>query len=58
MPELYPEDQQKVDEFLESNVNVVERKAFKPLKLLAIIFVALGLITWLSYWVAINHGVI
>ncbi|WP_075185041.1 DUF3094 family protein [Teredinibacter haidensis] len=58
MPELYPEDQKKVDEYLASNVNAVERRTFKPLRLLGIILVVLGGITLLSYWLAINHGVI
>ena len=36
---LYPEDQAKVDEFLTKGVNSVERKPFKPLRLLAILLV-------------------
>ncbi len=38
-PKLSPEDQAKVDEFLKSGVNDVERKPFKPLKLLLILTV-------------------
>ncbi len=34
---LYPEDQAKVDEFLAKGVNSVERKPFKPLRLLLIL---------------------
>lgn len=58
MPELYPEDQKKVDEFLRSNVNDVERKPFKPLRLLAIIFAVLVLLTFISYLVARSHGLV
>ena len=58
MPELYPEDQKKVDEFLHSNVNDVERKPFKPLRLLAIIFAVLGLLTFVSYLIALSQGVV
>ncbi|WP_045855585.1 DUF3094 family protein [Teredinibacter purpureus] len=58
MPELYPDDQKKVDAYLASNVNAVERKEFKPLRLLGIIFVCLGAITLVSYLIAIGHGVI
>ncbi len=36
---LYPEDQAKVDEFLAKGVNSVERKPFKPLRLLLILLV-------------------
>ncbi|SMF53030.1 Protein of unknown function [Alteromonadaceae bacterium Bs31] len=58
MPELFPEDQKKVDEFLSTKVNAVERRSFKPLRLLLVIFIALGVITLISYLVAINHGLI
>jgi len=58
MPELYPEDQKNVDDYISSNVNAVERKAFRPLRLLAVIIAMLGLLTLISYWVATNHGVI
>lgn len=41
---LYPEDQQKVDEFVTRGINSVERKPFKPLRLLImLIVVVLGL---------------
>jgi hypothetical protein len=36
---LYPEDQAKVDEFLKKGVNSVDRKPFKPLRLLVILLV-------------------
>lgn len=36
---LYPEDQAKVDEFISKGVNSVERKPFKPLRLLALLLV-------------------
>ncbi|MBA6413967.1 DUF3094 family protein [Parahaliea sp. F7430] len=34
---LYPEDQAKVDAFLSSGVNSVERKPFRPLRLLLVL---------------------
>lgn len=37
--QLSPEDQLKVDGFLQRGVNSVERKPFKPLKLLAILLI-------------------
>lgn len=41
---LNPEDQQKVDEFIKSGVNSVERKPFKPLRLLLMLVgVVMGL---------------
>ena len=42
---LYPEDQQKVDEFLARGVNSVERKPFRPLRLL---FILVLMVTGLS----------
>ncbi|ARN74231.1 DUF3094 family protein [Oceanicoccus sagamiensis] len=42
---LYPEDQAKVDEFLKKGVNSVERKPFKPLRLL---FILIVIVTGLS----------
>jgi hypothetical protein len=43
-PRLYPEDQAKVDEFVKRGVNSVERKPFRPLRLLfMLIAVVVGL---------------
>ena len=36
---LYPEDQAKVDEFVKRGVNSVERKPFRPLRLLLLLVV-------------------
>lgn len=41
---LYPEDQQKVDEFIKRGINSVERKPFRPLRLLfLLVAIVLGL---------------
>jgi len=41
---LYPEDQAKVDEFVTRGVNSVERKPFRPMRLLImLIAVVMGL---------------
>jgi hypothetical protein len=58
VPELYPNDQQKVDDYLVSNVNSVERKPFRPLLLLAVIAFVLLVISAVGFWVALNHGVV
>lgn len=47
---LSPEDQAKVDEFLNSGYNATERRPFRPLKLLFVLWLVvsgLGLIAWL-----------
>jgi len=58
MPKLDPQDQQHVDRYLHSNVNAVERREFKPLRLLGIIFVVLLMLTGLSYFVALKNGLV
>ncbi len=41
---LYPEDQAKVDEFISKGVNSVDRKPFRPLRLMLMLMgVVLGL---------------
>lgn len=45
---LYPEDQAKVDEFLKAGYNDIERKPFKPLKLLGILALSVTSMTVLS----------
>lgn len=57
MPKLYPEDQQKVDEYLKHSVHQVERAPFSPLKLLAVLGGILVILTGLSYVVAKGQGV-
>ena len=42
---LYPEDQAKVDEFVSRGVNSVERKPFKPFRLL---FILMTIVIFLS----------
>lgn len=58
MPKLYEEDQQKVDAYLNENVNSVERIAFKPWTLLGIIGIVLVLLTVVSFIIAKQHGVV
>lgn len=58
MPELYPEDQRRVDAYLNSNVHEVSREPFRGWRLLAVIAAVLTVLTLVSYWVAANHGVV
>lgn len=51
MPDLYPEDQERVDKFLKRGVNSVERKPMRFFTLLIILLVILGFISVLSYFV-------
>ena len=56
-PNLRPEDQEKVDAFLERGVNSVERKPFKPLLLLVVLIVVVGSLSLFSQWLARSAGV-
>ena len=58
MPRLSPEDQARVDRYLSSNINQVERKPFRPWVLLGIVFIVLGLLTLVAYLFAKFHGVV
>lgn len=53
---LYPEDQAKVDEFLKKGVNSVERKPFRPLLLLAVLFVIVSGISFFALTMAEMSG--
>ena len=54
---LYPEDQEKVDGFINRGVNSVQRKPFRPMRLLLmLIAVVLGLSIfsqWLARWAGV-----
>lgn len=56
-PTLKPEDQARVDAFLQRGVNSVERKPFRPLILLAILIVIVGGLSLFSQWLARDAGV-
>lgn len=46
---LSPEDQAKVDEFISSGYNSVERRPFRPFRLLLVLWVVvslLGIVAW------------
>ena len=55
--DLYPEDQEKVDGFLERGVNSVERKPFRPGRLLIMLIVVVMGLSLFSQWLARWAGV-
>lgn len=57
-PKLSPEDQAKVDKFVSSGVNSVERKPFRPLYLLGMVVVVLTVLSGVSYWIAMDAGLV
>ncbi len=56
--ELKPEDQAKVDAYLNSPINQVERKPFRPWLLLFSLIGFLGLLSLISYIVGVQQGVL
>ncbi len=56
-PRLSPEDQAKVDKFTSTGINAVERKPFKPLRLLAFLVVIVTAMSVLSIVLARWSGV-
>ncbi|GAA4097848.1 DUF3094 family protein [Zhongshania borealis] len=54
---LNPDDQAKVDTFLKQGYNETERKPFRPMKLLGILFVIVSFITVGSLVLARMSGV-
>lgn len=55
---LSDEDQAKVDRYLHSGANRVERKPFRPLLLLAVIVGVLTLLSLASVFIARTKGVV
>jgi len=56
-PRLHPEDQAKVDAFISTGVNSVERKPFKPLRLIVLLIVSVTAFSILSQLIARWAGI-
>ena len=54
---LYPEDQAKVDAFLERGVNAVERKPFKPFRMILLLIAVVTFFSILSQLIADWAGI-
>ncbi len=54
---LYPEDQARVDEFLKRGVNSVERKPFKPFRMILLLIAVVTFFSILSQMIANWSGV-
>ncbi|GAA6153784.1 DUF3094 family protein [Pseudoteredinibacter isoporae] len=57
-PKLSPEDQAKVDRFVSTGVNSIERKPFRPWYLLGVVVLLLTVLSGVSYWIAIDAGLV
>ncbi|BBM00912.1 DUF3094 family protein [Microbulbifer sp. GL-2] len=55
---LSEEDQARVDHYLQSGVNKVERKPFRPWLLLLVVVVALTMLSLVSVYIAKTKGVV
>ena len=58
MPELYPDDQARVNEVLSKGPYKLDRKPFRPFVLLGVILGMLAVISVASYLIAYFHGII
>ena len=54
---LYPEDQKKVDEFVSRGINSVERKPFRPGRLLLILIAVVTGLSLLSQFLVRYAGI-
>ncbi len=54
---LYPDDQAKVDEFVSSGINSVERKPFRPGRLLVLLVVVVVSLSVFSQYMASLIGI-
>lgn len=55
--QLYPEDQARVDQYLREGYNDVERKPFRPLRMMAMLTVVVTAFSILSVVIARVAGV-
>lgn len=55
---LSPEDQARVDQFISSGYNSTERKPFRPLRLLAVLWAVVSLIGLFAWGYARYYGLI
>jgi len=54
---LHPEDQARVDEFVNRGINSVERKPFRPMRLLLMLIAVVMGLSIFSQWLARWAGV-
>ncbi len=54
---LYPEDQEKVDAFLKRGVNSVDRKPFRPGRMIVMLIAVVTILSIFSQWLARWAGV-
>lgn len=57
-PQLSAEDQARVDDFIRSGYNDVERKPFRPMMLLLFLFIVVSALGGLAYLIALLEGVV
>ena len=54
---LYAEDQARVDEYLRSGYNDIERKPFKPIRMMILLTSVTFGFSFLSVWIAHRAGI-
>jgi len=54
---LYPDDQKKVDEFVSRGINSVDRKPFKPIRMMLLLILVVTGLSVLSQFLARFAGI-
>lgn len=54
---LFPEDQARVDEYLRTGYNDIERKPFRPLYMVILLLTVTVSFSLLSIWIAHRAGI-
>jgi hypothetical protein len=54
---LYPDDQKKVDEFVNRGINSVERKPFRPGRLLIMLIIVVAALSLFSQFLVRSAGI-
>lgn len=54
---LFPEDQARVDEYLRTGYNDIERPPFKPIRMMILLTVVTFSFSGLSIWIAHHYGI-
>ncbi len=57
-PKLSEEDQARVDEFLKSGYNRTEKKPYRPLLLLLVLWIVVTALGAMAYWLTQSAGIL
>jgi len=56
--DMYPEDLERVKDVVNSGINSVERKPFRPLRLLLVLWSVVSLLGVIAWWFGRIYGLV